>query len=274
MKALFKRFDIDIDIETAQEKFRNKINNILFYGLTFNDEDSDVEIDDLSWDFANKLSIKYSDSNSFKYTYLGDSLPFNEYLLHLQMLLDILKENNFDNRYKVLSDLIEEAIDESVCDLGIRVKRFKDNTVQILREGSKLLDNDLVDDVLGVLDEANKKPIKIVFKKGLKEFFESNVDNQKTKNVVRDMQLSLDETVKLLFKDKNLGFKHFFKGKKWESIGFNDYQKQIYWNLNEYIDKLAKHKSDSKILKSDAENIIYLTAMFIRLAFKKGEEQK
>ena len=128
----------------------------------------------------------------------------------------------------------------------------------------------MVDDVLGVLEGKEKLAVKLAFDKGLKEFLEAKSSPPKLKNAVRDLQLACDETIKVLFKEKNLGFSHLFKEDRWKKVGLNDYQKQIFWNLNEYADKFAKHKSDSKITFKDTENIIYLTGMFIRLVFTKN----
>ena len=134
-----------------------------------------------------------------------------------------------------------------------------------------MLDEKLVDDVLGILSGDEKKPIKIAFEKGLTEYMQAKQDKRKLKNSVRDMQVACDETVKFLFQHKNLGLAHFFKNDRYKEVGFNEYQKKIYWQLNDYIDKFVKHKADGVISNDDAENIIYLTGMFIRLMVLKSE---
>ena len=191
-------------------------------------------------------------------------------ILRLQALLDLLYNYNKKQCAIDLIDIIEKAIDTSPVDLGVRLKTYKRKGAQIYFSGSRFLDEKLVDDILGVLEDKEKSAVKLAFEKGLKEFLEAKSSPSKFKNAVRDMQLACDETIKILFKDKNLGFRHLFKNKRWEKAGLNDYQKQIFWNLNEYADKFAKHKSDSKITLKDTENIIYLTGMFIRLVFTKS----
>ena len=267
MKDVCKRFNIKIDLDTVKKNFRDRINNILFHGLIFNNKDFDL--DNLTFDFCNKFPLKYQSLNSFEDEYLSDSLKFENYLLRLQCLLDVLYEETFGEEWSVLAELIDEAINKSALDLGIKLKFTKTKGAQIYLVGSKFLDEKLVDDVLGVLEDKNKSAIRMAFEKGLQEYFESRGNQTKLRNVIRDMQVACDEAIKFLFNDKNLGFKHLFKDKRWEKVGLNEYQKRIFWNLNEYIDKLVKHKADSKILFEDAENAIYLVGMFIRLVLLK-----
>lgn len=265
MKELFKRFNINITLKDAQGKFINKINNILFNGQAFNS--STFKIEDFKWELCNDIGLVYHSYENFNNTYLVN-IPFNEYLLRLQCFLNILYFRNKE-KHDILFSIIRDAINTSTIDIGLRIKNNKKNSAQIYFSGSKLLDDKLVDDVLGVLEGENKSAIKLAFEKGLKEFLESRKEKDKLKNSIRDMQLACDETIKVLFDDKNFGFKHFFKDERWKKIGLNEYQKQIFWNLNEYIDKLVKHKADSKINSEDAELVIYLTGLFIRIALLK-----
>lgn len=275
MKELYKRFNITIDIDKSIEIFQNKIENILGYGL-LGEKIFDDKKDDIYWELCNELGLEYSyaSSNGIKTMRILSHRNFPEYLLRLQALLDLLYSYNKKQCTIDLIDIIEKAINASPVDLGIKLKIYKRKGAQINFSGSRFLDQKLVDDVLGVLEDKEKSAVKLAFEKGLKEFLEAKSSPSKLKNAVRDMQLSCDETIKVLFKNKNLGFRHLFKDNRWEKAGLNDYQKQIFWNLNEYADKFAKHKSDSKITPEDAENIIYLTGMFIRLVFIKSENVK
>ena len=153
-------------------------------------------------------------------------------------------------------DKIEDLID-------ILTKLLKENLSK-----ANFLDKKLIDNVLGVLNNKDKKIIKISFEKGLKEFEESNKDKSKLANAVRDMQLSLDETAKILLKDKNVGFKHLLKDKNWNKIINNKYYQKMFFQLNEFADKLVKHKL-TELDKYEVETFIYLTGIFIRLAFVK-----
>lgn len=265
MKELFKRFNINVTLEDAQKKFINKINNILFNSQAFNS--STFKIEDFTWEFCNNIGLKYVSYQHFHDTYLV-GIPFNEYLFRLQCLLDILYSRNTE-KHHILFSLIDNAIDTSAIDIGLRIKFYKKKSAKIYFSGSKLLDNRLVDDILGVLEGEDKSAIKLAFEKGLKEFLESRREKDKLKNSIRDMQLACDEVVKFLFGDKNFGFRHLFKNDRWNKIGLNEYQKQIFWSLNEYVDKLFKHKADSKVNSEDAEFVIYLTGLFIRIILLK-----
>lgn len=258
MKELFKRFDINIDIKEAQNQFINKINNILLYSEQFK-----TILNDLHWGLGNKIGIKFNEHENLGN--LLENINFNEYLLRIQCIINYY-HFQFEKEFSLLFFTIKRAIKESPIDLGIKL----DNNYQIVVIGSEYLDEKLINDILGVLKDPDKEAIRMAFEKGLKEFLESQKDNTKFKNAVRDMQLACDETIKFMFNDKNLGFKHLFDNDRWGKIGLNKYQKQIFWNLNEYIDKLAKHKADAEINCEDAENVIYLTGMFIRLVFLKN----
>lgn len=270
-KDLYKRFNIKIDPAEARGKFRNKINNILFHGLVFNNGTAGFNIDNLGWDFANKLSLEYESYHNFDGFYLGDSLSFEEYLFRIQCLLDLLLGNNLKKQYSVLIGIIKEAIEESSLNLGIRLKISKNGDAQVYLTGSKLLDEKVVDDVLGCLEGEEKEPIRIAFEKGLREFFESKKTPDKLKNCIRDMQLSCDELMKYVFKNKNIGLKHLFKNDRCQKVGLNQYQIQIFWQYKEFGDKLAKHKADAKIDEFDAENFIYLTGLLMRLVLLKKD---
>lgn len=277
MRELYRRFNISLDLPRAISIFRNKIENILANSQLgeeiFESEKSKM---DIYWGLCNALGIRYTYQyyNSEKVLRIFVGTDFFEYIFRLQALLDQLWSNNKRQSAISLGGIIEEAINTSPIDIGIRLKFYKYKNVQIHFSGSRLLDKKLVDDVLNILEDKKNSAVKLAFEKGLREFLESKNNLSKLKNAVRDMQLACDETIKVLFKDKNLGFRHLFKNNRWKSIELNEYQKQIFWNLNEYIDKFAKHKSDAKITLEDTENIIYLTGMFIRLLFAKIYDQK
>ena len=266
--SIYKRFSIDIDLQKAQVIFCNKINNLLRSGVAF-DLETTTDIS-LSWELCNKLGLTYTSIELWKYFTVAE---FNIYLLHLQCLLNILFINDHSEQYDVLLSFVQDAIDNSPIDLGLRLKTSKRNSVQIHPSGSKMLDKELVDDILGVLSGKEKHAIKISFEKGLKEFMESRNDTSKLKNSMRDMQVACDETIKYRFKDKNIGLKHLFKDNRWITAGLNNYQKNIYWNMNEYMDKYAKHSGDKEFNNEDIENIIYLTGMFVRIILLKNKDK-
>lgn len=275
MKELCKRFNVTYDLEKAQEIFLNKIQNIFFSSSVFTRGPLEDKFDlkDLSWDFCNYFGYIYGNDYYIENNFESDT--FEETLMHLQWIVETLFEDSKTReQYNLIVGVIKDAIDSSPHDLGIRIIKPKNKSVKIVFSGSELLDSRMVDDVLGVLDGKEKSPIRQAFDKGLKEFLEAKRDRSKLKNCVRDMQLSLDETIKHLFKDKNLGLKHLFKDDRWKKVDLNEYQKQIYWNLNEYIDKKVKHKANEPIEYEDAENIIYLTGMFIRHVMLKKERKR
>lgn len=263
-RDLYKRFGLAVNLESARDKFINKIQNIITHGAVFDDDTFDL--DDLNWEFSNELGLLYSRLGRFEEQYLHPLLSFEEYLFRLQCLINILNRKKRPRQLRVLTTVLRQAIADSPVDLGITIKESNDG-IQIHPTGSKFLDKELVDDVLGILNDPVTSPIKIAFEKGLTELLESRRNPLKLKNVVRDMQVAGDELAKYTLKNKDVGLKHLID--RAEEVGLNKYQKQILWNLNEYIDKNVKHKSDTHVPYEDGEQIVYLTGIFIRLIINK-----
>jgi len=274
MKDLYKRFNITVNLDGAISIFRNKIENILSHGQLGEEifETKDNEID-VFWELCNVLGIEYQyhGYSGGKVSHIFDDLNFPEYLFRLQILLNFLLDCGKKQSAINLIGIIENAINASPTDLGIRIKFYKTKGAQILFSGAKLLDSKLVDDILGVLEDKEKLPIKVAFEKGLREFSEGKKAPEKLRDCVRDMQLATDELMHFVFKDKNIGLKHLFKDKRCEKLGLNQYQVQIFWQYKEFADKLAKHKSDAKIDEFDAESFIYLTGLLMRLILLKKD---
>ncbi len=156
MKELYKRFNITVDLPKAILIFRNKIENILSGGQLgeeiFESEKAKI---DIHWELCNILGIKYSykSDSSEKTSHILWGADFSEYIVRLQALLDLLWSNSKRQTVINLGGIIEDAINTSPIDLGIRLKIYKSKCPQIYFSGARLFDNKLLDDVLGILED-------------------------------------------------------------------------------------------------------------------------
>jgi Glu-tRNA(Gln) amidotransferase subunit E-like FAD-binding protein len=260
-KEIFARFNIKIDLKESQKRFRNKINNVLFHSHLFTG--GSFNLQDIRFRFCNAYGLKFELGKNFQNNYLSDVITFEEYLLRLICIIEILIDEVPDIA-KTFYEVIQKCISESPTDLNLRIVKIK-KLYSIFPKGSELLDDKLVDDSLNILTKSKYESVKVAFEKGLKEYLESSQDKSKLKNCLRDMQLAMDELSKIVLKDKNVGVKHLIKNENWPKTGLNNYFKKMLFEYNEMLDKLSKHSSVSKFSEKEVESVIYLTGLFIRL---------
>jgi hypothetical protein len=183
-KGIFARFNIKIDLKESQKRFRNKVNNILFHSNLFNDGSFDLQ--NIEFQFCNEYGLKFEDySLAFESDYLKDNISFEEYLLRLICIIEILFEKVPDIALD-LCTLIDKYLNESPTDLNLRIVKSK-KSYSIFPKGSDLLDDKLVDDSLNILTNSKYQSVRIAFEKGLKEYLQSSQDKAKLKNCLRDM---------------------------------------------------------------------------------------
>lgn len=271
MKKLYKRFGIEINREGAEEMFRQKLENLLVYGRIgeqiFDEQNTKINI---VWELANKLGLEYDDylpSENVKYSRIfDDELEFEEYLFRTQTLLDILWKNNQKSLCKLLGHCLCGIIEDSPIDLGIKIMTYKIKAPQIFPTVSKFFDEE-IENIIGVLEAGQYKDILEDFEGGLKLFLKAKTRSQ-FKDVIEDMLSVCDEVVKIVTGDKNKGLKHIFTKKEYQKFDLNNYQKEIFRNLRDWMDKI-KHGSLKEITREDLEMIISFTANFIRFVLNK-----
>ncbi len=266
MDELYKRFKIELNIENVRQIFKNKIKKFLIHGQIGKEIFS---VKDIMWDFCNKVGINYEKSSFIEINFdrLLGVFKFEEYLFRLQVLLNIL----FENGYEVANNfggIISEIINNSPIGLGIKIKTYKTRAPQIYFGGSKLA-NRAIEDVLDILDiyiEKNSEYQEVAkhFGQGLKEFLLAQTDAQ-LKDVVEDMTTACDSAAQIIFKNKKSGFRNLLKDRAFTGK-FNPYQKQIFSNLCDWMDKI---KHNALIFKrEDIENIVHLTSIFLKFVLK------
>jgi hypothetical protein len=263
-KDFFKRFNIIYNAKAAEKAFISKMVNILLHSKLLNDEES-FQIEDTYYQFCNKYGIEFDWHQN--YDYALNTNNFQIFIYQIEIILEIIEDKKPDVA-KQLVWIIKDYIKESVVDLNIQIVKRKGKYI-FMPKGAPLLDEKLVDDILNILEKDKKyEQVNISFTKGLKEFIESKDDNLKYNNAVRDMQLALDEMSKVILKEKNVSFKHLIKNDNWIKTNINDYFKNISYQLNEMLDKLAKHSAGYRFNEKETESVIYLTGLLLRLLIK------
>lgn len=257
-KTTYEKFGLTIELEEAQKRFMNKSMTLLFHTDFYNNL---IYKQETIVKFCLKYGLEYIPGQSL-YFYINSNLSFVEFIIRLNCLFNILSDHS--EAIDMLSKLIKVWLHDSPVDLGIKIIKNK-SSFDILPSGSEYLDKELVENTLSILEDTNYKDIRLAYEKGLREFLLSSNNPVIYLNVIRDMQLSLDEVSKVLLKDKNTGFKHLLKNDNWRVTRLDEYYKRMFFQLNEMIDKLVKHKSGTEFSKAETESIIYLTGIFIRL---------
>lgn len=272
LKKFNQLFSIPISKEEEMDKFVQRVNQTIFSDIKDNPYPASYE--SIFKNICYYLGINHQDEirkknrDNYGYSLIIPSLRSltnDDFYKTLKMIVLLYKYFDDNEEWKnKISKWVTIAISNAEKDLGIR---WSDG--MFYSSGAEFLDEHLIDDIIGVLQTEDRKAILIAYKKGLKEFWESRSDRNKFKNVIRDMQLSLDEASKVLISDKNVGFQYLLKDKKWDKIIANKYYQKIFFQLNELADKLVKHKSDEEFDIIEIETFIYLTGIFLRVAFIK-----
>ena len=163
---------------------------------------------------------------------------------------------------KTTIDAIQAIFFISEIDIGIRL-----HNGQFLPSGSSMLDDRLVNDVLGCLTDAKYAGVESAFAKGLSHFLESLGKPQLLSDVVTDMYEAVEALAKVLCGDKDLSSnaERFIA-----SIKAPDTYKPI---LKEYIvyGNKVRHAGTGGRLKptltrKEVESFVYMTGVFIRFA--------
>lgn len=261
---IHQRFNIKIDFEEAKQRFVNRAYNEIFNNDSIFTPGV-MEKREVLRCAATALGRYFKPNDSF-YSVVGE-----DFLDCLQAIEGIFNTSRRILLRDSIESTVKELIASSPCDLGIKWENG-----HFSRTGAKLLDDVLVNENLKWLEDPGLKHIHKPFNKGLLLYSESIRDPEKLSDVVTDMYEALEATAKWFLKNgKDLS------GNQQEFINRLGLPSSYGRMLKEYIDyanQLARHaknpeKSPYKIPPSEAENFIYLTGLFIRLAIKKSEEK-
>lgn len=259
-KKFHERFNIQVPLEEAKRRFVNRVTNALIYDVML--AATHMSGVDGAWSLERHICQKLGErwkGYGCLVQILGD---------HFESCLQALEGLYSHPNHKDLADKIARSIlEEAEIDLGIRWKDGK-----FLPSGAPLLDEKLVNDVLGLVNLPAYKGVSEAFNKGLDHFLHSTQKPGLLSDVVTDMYEALEALAKIICKnDRDLsGNREAFIS----AVGLTDYYKRMLKDYIEYANDLHRHAAEKGQAKQppskkEVEAFIYLTGLFIRLALSE-----
>lgn len=265
-----QRFDIEVGLETAKQRFVNRVLNAIdseMNGLATK-HDYPYRYDKEMIYVANVLGEEAIGANPFKY-YTGTD--FGRLLLCLEALYAALKKyKSFGSSWEIenLDKIIRWALSVSEVDLNVEWDSgiFK-------KRGAELFDKDLVREPMKWLADPKYKNVLAPFEKGLNHYLEANKKPEKLADTITDMYEALEAMAKSvtgkardLSANRELFVSRLRLGRQYGKmlIDYIDY-------ANDYRHGAEPSKAREIPNPNEVEAFIYTTGLFIRLAVKQME---
>lgn len=263
------RFDIDIGLGTAQQQFINRVLNALDSDFPQLEDYGEDSYDYTHWVginsyVANKLGKRYDIYSFTEYAARGS---FLEFLKALEALYEAFDELHMGDRLRMLSEIIESALETSEIDLGVDWQAGI-----FLRSGAKLLDEALVNDNLRWLSDSKYISVREPFKKGLGHLMDAKTKPERLNNTITEMYKAFEALAKVVVgndRDLSANREAFI-----DKINLSDYYKRMLKDYITYANKFSRHapgpgKTKTRLLPSEVEAFVYITGLFIRLSVKQ-----
>ncbi len=197
---------------------------------------------------------------------------FEEYLLRLQVLLNVVAEHDF---VRAELDQLAKRIEKYLNDfpmLGVTIKIYKRKAPQILPTTSKKFETD-IKNTLGLLETDERfEHVLSHFENGLKEFLTAKTQAH-YKDVIEDMYTACDELVKSVSGKREKGFKHISDKTDSKALGLNGHQKELFKNLRNWMDEI-KHGTCKEFNRDDSEMVVSMTGSLIRFVILRNGQKK
>jgi len=269
VRPFHKRFNIEVDIEDAKQRFVNRLYNRIdeeFLGIATEACDLDEYVRVFKY-IAIKLGIKYDYSNTLE-DYSGSE--FLHVLRTFEALYEAFIEMPNGDATENLDTIIKSTITESEIDLGIQ---FRDGVFR--PSGAKVLDEDLVNEPLKWLADPKYKNVLEPFQKGLRHYLEASRDPNRLSDTVTDMYEALEALAKTVCGNKkDLSANRELLVSK---LGLSQYYARM---LRDHIDYASDYRHGVEQTKErvppkhqEVEAFIYSTGLFIRLAIRQLAEK-
>ncbi len=250
-----QRFKFDLGVDEAKRRFVNRANNLILHELLAGISIHGIRSPAAQTEKAlcTTLGEKYKGCGCLA-TILGD-----DFQLHLRAL-----EGVYESPMKAWAERVAiQLLDECEIDLGIRWKEG-----QFRPSGSRLLDEKLIDDVLGLLKSPAHEGVLKPFVKGLDHFLHSMKNPAILSDIVTDMYESLEALAKIVTNnDKDLSAnRETFVAK----LKLSEPYKRMLKDYIEYANDFARHAGERGQAKPapsryEVEAFIYQTGLFSRL---------
>lgn len=269
------RFKIDVPNEEAQRRFINRIENRVLNLVQALDKAGRTN----SVNVINPLIVEVESALGEPHlTHVGSPSVFIEVwrerikgdfsrcLIAVEKLHEIVSVQFDELGSRKITAVITESLGQSETDLGISWQNGF-----FSKKGAELLDDELVNEALGWLADPKYRNVLVPFQKGLSHLLEGTRDAQRLGDTVTDMYEALEAMAKIVTgkptKDLS-GLREEFIGK----LGLPESHKTM---LKAYIEYGCdfRHALDAGQkrtwpLEHEAENFVYLTGIFIRLAIQ------
>jgi len=255
-KGFHERFNIKVGLEDAQQRFINRVYNMLFLPLHVFIEGEPIR---------NIILTALGEKSAERRIRIADYYVGNEFYKCLHVL-EIVYSCINDLQKKKIDKVIQRLLKESEVDLGLNW-----DSGQFNRAGAKLLDDELVNQPLRWLSEKKHESVLAPFKKGLNHFLRSKKNPEILSDVITDMYEALETLAKIVTgKNRDLSSNaELFISK----LKFSPEYRKI---LKAYITEGCKfrHGTDSVEAKpvpseAEVESFVYLTGLFIRFAIMR-----
>ena len=255
-----QRFNIEIPLRDAMSRFVNRVHNEMFNGIFNHIARTTYATNRYAIErfVCSKLGIRYESPQTLT-VLVGNC--FHENLRAIESMY----------QHDEIRDMVEQAIEgimsDSEIDLGIRWSRG-----QFIPTGAPVLDEKLINDVLGLTDAPLYAGVDKAFRKGLDHFVHSSKKAELLSDVITDMYEALEATAKIICgNDKDLSAN---RETIISRLKLSEHYKRMLKEHIEYANDLHRHageKGQVKPLPSrcEVEAFMYQTGLFIRIALSK-----
>jgi len=259
--AFHQRFKIPVNLEEERNRFIRAIKNVIRTGeMDAREHHQLIEFpyEEVKTSLSIHFGVPYD-----HYTGITDLIP-NQFLGCLEYL-EVIYENIYVQNQRRMSFWVNELLTNAKVDLGVRFKNGK-----FYPEGSELLDEKLVNDVLNCLDKDDHKNILKPFSDGLRCYLESMRDKNRLKDVIENMYEAMEAFAKYINNnDKDLSAN---KELLIRNLNLNNYYKDMLSRYiqyaNEFRHAVKKRAPRPPLNQYEVEAFIYLSGLFIRLGIK------
>ena len=254
-----QRFNIEIDLEEAQRRFMNRVNNLVpdcFNRATTNDHQ-------IPWKLATILGMEYRGENKLEHFLTND---FYSCLKILEVAYRVISSSSSSYYLQYFTERIETILSLSEVDLGIQWRNGA-----FYKSGAKLLDEELVNEPLQWLSDPKYHNVLAPFEKGLRHFLEAHKYPERLADAVTNMYEAVEAIAKVVTgrakRDLSGNAELFVK-----KLGLSDYYKKMLKDYILYANEFrhAVEEGEERVppLPQEVEAFIYTTGLFIRLAVK------
>lgn len=249
-----ERFDIDIDIEEAKERFVFRAKNL--FDQTFS---RPVQRDIMLSQIATAVGRNYIRGKDFLFFVESD---FLDTLRALEVAYNHEKDGNIKER---IEQIITDLLNLTEVDIAIKWKNGC-----FIPTGAELLDDRLINDPLKWLRDQRYVTVVAPFEKGIRLLIESKKYPDLLSDVITDMYEAIEALAKIITdRDKDLSAnKELFL----KNVKAGEYYRKT---LSYYIEYANNFRHSAKegiqkpdLSKAEVENFLYLTGIFIRLVIE------